>query len=92
MELVKIRDADGMMILSDGMGHTAEFEFLELYARGGEEYAVLLQSGDDMVTILRFEENGPDGREHYYTVEDDDVFDALYAAFMKDHGDEFDFE
>ena len=91
MELIKIRDLDGTMLLSDRQGNTAEFEFVELYARDGAEYAVLLQSGDDMVTILRFEENGPDGIEHYYTVEDDALFDDLYAAFAADHADEFDF-
>ena len=80
-----------MMVLSDGEGNTALFEFLELYARGGEEYAVLLQSGDDMVTILRFVENAADGREHYFPVEDDAVFEEIYAAFAEDHGDEFDF-
>ena len=79
------------MALSDGEGNTAAFEFLEMYARNGAEYAVLLQEGDDMVTILRFEENAPDGREHYYTVEDDALFEELYDAFISDHGDEFDF-
>ena len=79
------------MALSDGEGNTAAFEFLEMYARNGAEYAVLLQEGDDMVTILRFEENGPDGRERYYGVEDDGVFEELYASFVRDHADEFDF-
>ena len=92
MEFIKVRDLDGMMELSDGEGNTAVFEFVELYARNGAEYAVLLQRGDDMVTILRFEESGADGREHYYVVEDDAVFDEVYAAFMRDHGDEFDFD
>ena len=91
MELVKIRDMDGMMILADEEGNMAAFEFLELYVRDGREYAVLLQSGDDMVTILRFQEAAPGGKERYYTVEDDAVFEELYAAFVADHGDEFDF-
>ena len=91
MELVKVRDADGLTVLSDGAGHTAEFEFLEMYVRDGREYAVLLQKGDDMVTILRFEENGADGKERYYTIEDDALFDALYRQFAADFGDEFDF-
>lgn len=91
MEFLKIKDVDGMMLLADKDGNTAEFEFVEMYARGGSEYAVLLQTGDDMVTILRFEEQGADGRERYYTVEDDDVFNAVYADFVRDHSDEFDF-
>ena len=91
MEFIKIRDADGRIILSDRDGNTAEFEFLELYARGGAEYAVLLQEGDDMVTILRFDESSPDGTERYYVIEDDAVFEDVYASFSADHADEFDF-
>ena len=91
MEFVKIEDVDGMMILSDTEGNSAAFEFLELYAKDGAEYAVLLQEGDDMVTILRFEEKGADGRERYFIVDDDAVFEELYRALMDEHGDEFDF-
>ena len=92
MELVKIRDADGLMVLADEDGDTAEFEFLELYARGGCEYAVLLQKGDDMVTIMRFVEKCPDGKERYYPIEDDALFDELFRQFAEDFGDEFDFD
>ena len=91
MELVKTGDADGLMILADGAGNTAAFEFLEMYVLDGAEYAVLLQNGDDMVTILRLEETDGGG-ERYYTVEDDDVFEEVYRRFMSDHEDEFSFE
>lgn len=92
MELVKIKDADGLMVLSDKDGNTAEFEFLELYVRKGSEYAVLLQKGDDMVTIMRFVERSADGKERYYPIEDDALFDDLFRQFTEDFGDEFDFE
>ena len=92
MELVKIKDADGLMVLSDEDGNTAEFEFLELYVRKGSEYAVLLQKGDDMVTIMRFDERSADGKERYYSIEDDALFDDLFRQFTEDFGDEFDFE
>ncbi len=92
MELVKVRDTDGMTVLADEEGNTAEFEFVELYVRGGSEYAVLLQKGDDMVTIMRFEESGADGKERYYPIEDDALFDALFRQFAEDFGEEFDFE
>ena len=85
-------DADGLMILSDEEGNTGTFEFLEMYVRDGAEYAVLLQSGDDMVTILRMEESGDDGKERFFYVDDDAVFEEIYASFMSDHGDEFYFE
>lgn len=92
MELVRIKDADGMMLLADEDGNTAEFEFVELYVREGSEYAVLLQKGDDMVTIMRFVEKGPDGKERYYPIEDDALFDELFRRFAEDFSDEFDFE
>ncbi len=92
MEYIRIADEDGLMVLADEEGNTAAFEFLELYVRNGAEYAVLLQKGDDMVTILRLEEHGADGKERYFFVEDDDLFESLYDAFTEDHGDEFDFE
>ena len=92
MEYIRIADADGLMVLADEEGNTAAFEFLEMYVRDGAEYAVLLQQGDDMVTILRLEEDGADGKERYYCVEDDSLFESLYDAFTEDHGDEFDFE
>ena len=92
MEYVKVSDADGLMILSDEEGNTGAFEFLEMYVRDGAEYAVLMQSGDDMVTIPRMEESGADGKERYFYVDDDDIFEDIYESFMSDHGDEFDFE
>ena len=92
MELVKIKDKDGLIILSDNNGGTAEFEFIEMSVVDGNEYAVLLQTGDDMVTILRFEENTPDGKERYYTIDDDAIFEKVFNAFKEEFGDEFDFE
>lgn len=92
MRFEKVSDKDGNIILADAEGNTAEFEFVEMSVFDGEEYAVLLEKGDDMVTILRFEENAPDGREYYYTVDDDDVFESVYEAFREEFGDEFDFE
>ena len=85
-------EADGLMILSDEAGNTGAFEFLEMYVRDGAEYAVLLQSGDDMVTILRMVEKSADGKERYFYVDDDGIFEDIYESFMSDHGDEFDFE
>lgn len=92
MEFVKIKDRDGFIILSDDKGNTAEFEFIDMAVIDGTEYAVLLQTGDDMVTILRFEETAADGKEHYYTIDDDRVFEKVFSVFREEFGDEFDFE
>ena len=91
MELIKIKDADGTMILADADGNSAEFEFIDMRVLDGTEYAVLLQTGDDMVLPMRFEEKGRDGKEHYYTIDDDYIFERVYEAFREEFGDEFDF-
>lgn len=92
MEFVKIKEKDDSFILADKDGNTASFEFIDMAVVNGEEYAVLLQTGDDMVTILRFLEKAEDGREHYYTVDDDDVFNTVLEHFKEEFGDEFDFD
>lgn len=89
MEFIKTEECGEYIVLSDAPGGTAEFEFLELFLYGGGEYAALLQRGDDMLTLLKFDES--DGREHYYTIDDDAVFDKVYSAFKKEFSDEYDF-
>lgn len=89
---MKIGDSDGTMILADENGNTGEFEFLEMYVRDGSEYAVLLQKGDDMVTIMRFEEQTANGKEHFFSVDDDALFESIYRQFREDFKEEFDFD
>ncbi len=75
---------NGEIILSDGKNE-AEFEFLEMYVLDGEEYAVLLENGDDMVTIMKFTEAKGKNPEIYSEIEDDEIFDKLLSMYEEDN-------
>lgn len=92
MELVKTGEKESLFILADKNGNNGLFEFIEMVVVDGVEYAVLLEDGDDMVTIMRYEENASDGKEHYFTVDDDGVFEKVFNIFKEEFADEFDFE
>ncbi|MBQ2759780.1 MAG: DUF1292 domain-containing protein [Clostridia bacterium] len=92
MELIKTGEEGSLLLLSDKNGNSAYFEFVEMIVVDNTEYAVLLEDGDDMVTIMRFEEKGADGKEHYYSVDDDEIFEQVFGIFKEEFADEFDFE
>ncbi len=92
MELIKTGEEGSLILLSDKNGNSAYFEFIEMTVVDNSEYAVLLEDGDDMVTIMRFEEKSSDGKEHYYSVDDDEVFERVFNIFKEEFADEFDFE
>ncbi len=77
---------NGEIILSDGKNE-AEFEFLEMYVIDGQEYAVLLQTGDDMVTIMKFTEADGKTPEIYSEIEDDELFERVYSLYEDDNED-----
>lgn len=75
---------DGEIILTDGRNE-AEFEFLEMYVLDGQEYAVLLQAGDDMITIMKFTESDGKSPEIYSEIEDDEIFDKILSMYEEDN-------
>lgn len=75
---------NGEIILSDGKNE-AEFEFLEMYVLDGQEYAVLLQAGDDMITIMKFTEADSKSPEIYSEIEDDEIFNMLLSMYEEDN-------
>lgn len=77
---------NGEIVLSDGKNE-AEFEFLEMYVIDGQEYAVLLQTGDDMVTIMKFTEADGKTPEIYSEIEDDELFERVYSLYEDDNED-----
>lgn len=80
----KNKGKNGEIILSDGKNE-AEFEFLEMYVLDGQEYAVLLQAGDDMVTIMKFTEADGKSPEIYSEIEDDEIFNTLLSMYEEDN-------
>ncbi|MBQ6898046.1 MAG: DUF1292 domain-containing protein [Clostridia bacterium] len=75
---------NGEIILSDGKNE-AEFEFFEMYVLDGQEYAVLLQAGDDMITIMKFTEADGKSPEIYSEIEDDEIFQKLLSMYEEDN-------
>lgn len=75
---------NGDIILSDGKNE-AEFEFLEMYVLDDTEYAVLLETGDDMVTIMKFTESDGKNPEIYSEIEDDGIFEKLLSMYESDN-------
>ena len=80
----KNKGKNGEIILSDGKNE-AEFEFLEMYVLDGQEYAVLLQAGDDMITIMKFTEADGKSPDIYSEIEDDEIFDTLLSMYEEDN-------
>ena len=80
----KNKGKNGEIILSDGKNE-AEFEFLEMYVLDGQEYAVLLQAGDDMITIMKFTEADGKSPEIYSEIEDDEIFDKILSMYEEDN-------
>ncbi len=82
MEFVKTGEKDDMIRLSDGK-NSAWFEFIESAAVNGKEYAALLQQGDDSPLILQIGDISEDGKERYFSVDDDAEFEKACSALEK---------
>ncbi len=80
MDFVKVGEKDGNSILADKQGNRAVFEFLEMTVIEQAEYAALLQTDDDGIVLLRFTE-GANGKEVYSSIDDDELFERVAAAF-----------
>ena len=78
------KGTNGDIILTDGTNE-AEFEFLEMYVLDGREYAVLLEAGDDMITIMQFTEATDKNPEKYSEIEDDEIFEKILALYKEDN-------
>lgn len=83
LEYVNIGKGDGKIILTDGKDR-ASFDFIDMYVVEGKEYAVLLEDGDDMVTIMGFSEGDGKNPEKFYTVDDDKIFDRVLSLYEND--------
>ncbi len=80
MDFIKVGEKDGNILLADQDGNRAVFEFLEMTVIDQREYAALLQLDDDSVVLLQFTE-GENGKEVYSSIDDDELFDRVAAAF-----------
>ncbi len=75
---------DGEIILSDGKNE-AVFEFMDMYVLNGQEYAVLLELGDDMITIMKFTESDGKSPEKYSEIEHHEIFETILNMYEEDN-------
>lgn len=79
MEFVKTGEKEDMVRLSDGK-NSAWFDFMEMAVVDGDEYVALIQQGDTEPVILRLCEEAADGKERYFTVDDDALFERVLSV------------
>lgn len=88
-------ELDNVIVLNDENGEEVKFEFLDLIELDGEEYVVLLPTGDkedaDEVVILKVEDTDSEDEESYVSVEDEDILNTVFNMFKEKFKDEFDF-
>lgn len=78
--------------LIDEEGTEMHFEVLDVIEYEGTDYAVLIPDDDeaDSVIILRIEVD-ENGNESLDTEHDEKILDAVFAMFVENNRDEFDF-
>ncbi|MBR3767736.1 MAG: DUF1292 domain-containing protein [Clostridia bacterium] len=79
----------------DEDGNVEKFEFLDIMEFEGKDYAVLLPVTENeeelMVHILEIVEELDSEYDTYVGIDDQELVDKIYAAFMEKHKDEFNF-
>lgn len=78
--------------LIDEEGTEMHFEVLDVIEYEGTDYAVLIPDDEeaDSVIILRIEVD-ENGNESLDTEQDEKILDAVFAMFVENNRDEFDF-
>ena len=83
-----------IVVLNDENGNEVEFEFLDLIELDGEEYVILLPTGEEdagEVVILKIEEGRNDKEESYASVDDPDTLMKVFEIFKEKFKDDFNF-
>lgn len=79
----------------DEDGNVEKFEFLDIMEFEGKDYAVLLPVTENeeelMVHILEIVEELDSEYDTYVGIDDQDLVDKIYAAFMEKHKEDFNF-
>ena len=88
-----MNEMENTIILVDEEGTEMRFEMLDVIAYEGAEYAVLVaEEGEetDTVVIVKVEAD-ENGEESFVSVDDESILDAVFAIFVENNSDEFDF-
>ena len=87
-------ERSNIVVLNDENGNEVEFEFLDLIELDGEEYVILLPTGEEdagEVVILKIEEGRNDEEESYASVDDPDTLMKVFEIFKEKFKDDFNF-
>ncbi|MBE6746477.1 MAG: DUF1292 domain-containing protein [Ruminococcaceae bacterium] len=82
---------EGIITLTDNSGEEESFGFLDIIEYEGEEFIVLYPMNDDegQLLILKVEEDATsDEYDSYVGIEDDDLVQAVFQAYLEKHKDE----
>lgn len=83
----------GTLTLTDENGVDVEFQYLDCIEYEGKEYLVLMPAEEDAgeIIILQIEPIDEEN-EHYISIEDEAVLDAVYDIFKEKYKDILTFE
>ena len=94
----QLDETEGGEILEfeDENGNVEKYEFLDMIAYKGADYAVLLPvtaDEDEAVNVYIFEvvEELDSDTDTYLGLDDQQLIDEVYAVFMEKHKDDFNF-
>ncbi len=82
---------EGIITLTDNSGEEESFGFLDIIEYEGEEFIVLYPMNDDegQLLILKVEEDATsDEYDSYVGIEDDDLVQAVFQAYLEKHKNE----
>ena len=85
-------DNENVIVLMDEEGNEVELEVLDEIEYEGKKYGVFISTDEDAdeVIILEIVDNG-NGEADFLSVDDEAALDAVFAIFMENAKDEFDF-
>lgn len=81
---------EDIIILVDENGDEQEYEVLDTVEYDGEKYVVLIQEGDDEVSILKVESD--EGDDLQLVTCEDDIIEEVYNIFKEGNTENFDFD
>ncbi|MBO5023461.1 MAG: DUF1292 domain-containing protein [Clostridia bacterium] len=85
-------DNENVIVLMDEEGNEVELEVLDEIEYEGKKYGVFISTDEnaDEVIILEIAE-GSEGEAEFLSVDDEAALEAVFAIFMENAKDEFDF-
>ena len=85
-------EKDNIITIEDEDGNEMELEILDIIDFEGDEYLVLISTDEEAeeVYILALGED-ENGEEAYFSVEDDEVQEAVFEIFKSRFSDEYNF-